>query len=68
MLLFYLLMVMTGWVDAQHSDEELLVAIPTLGQLRGSYLLSQSGRSFRAFRAIPYAKPPTGELRFKVKT
>jgi carboxylesterase type B len=42
-----------------------LVSIP-LGQIQGSFMSSASGRQFMAFRGIPYAKPPVGELRFKV--
>lgn len=40
--------------------------IATLGQVKGSYLTSASGRKFSAFRGIPYAQPPLGSLRFKV--
>ncbi|XP_046452283.1 venom carboxylesterase-6-like [Daphnia pulex] len=41
-----------------------VATIPTLGQVRGSQMTSQAGRSFYAFRGIPYAKPPVGDLRF----
>jgi acetylcholinesterase len=37
------------------------------GKIKGSYLSSSSGRNFLAFRGVPYAKPPTGELRLRVK-
>lgn len=43
-----------------------IVAIPSLGQVRGSFLISVNGRQFLAFRGIPYAKPPVGNLRFEV--
>lgn len=36
------------------------------GQLRGKHYLSRSGRDYFAFQGIPYAKPPVGDLRFKV--
>lgn len=36
------------------------------GQLKGKHFLSRSGRNFFAFQGIPYAKPPVGNLRFKV--
>ncbi len=44
-----------------------VATIPTLGQVRGSQMTSEAGRSFYAFRGIPYAKPPVGELRFSVR-
>ena len=44
-----------------------VATIPTLGQVRGSQMTSEAGRSFYAFRGIPYAKPPVGELRFRVR-
>jgi len=36
------------------------------GQLKGKQFLSRNGRNFFAFQGIPYAKPPVGQLRFKV--
>lgn len=49
------------------SDKELsdLVITTALGKIRGTVLPSQLGRNFYAFRGIPYAKPPVGNLRFK---
>lgn len=44
----------------------LIVDIPTLGRIRGSQMLSSSGRNFLAFRGIRYAQPPVGNLRFRV--
>ena len=46
---------------------EPLVTIPSLGQVRGSLMSSFNQREFLAFRGIPYAQPPVGDLRFKVK-
>lgn len=48
------------------SERSPVVTIPALGQVRGSKMVSSSGRNFYAFRGIPYAKPPVGELRFRV--
>lgn len=36
------------------------------GQLRGVAEKNLNGKSYFAFRGIPYAKPPLGNLRFKV--
>ncbi|XP_032784694.2 venom carboxylesterase-6 [Daphnia magna] len=47
-----------------HADEQPVVNIPFLGSLRGSVMVSASGRKFNAFRGIPYAQPPVGDLRF----
>lgn len=49
-----------------HADEQPVVNIPFLGSLRGSEMVSASGRKFNAFRGIPYAQPPVGDLRFNV--
>ncbi|XP_008180697.1 esterase FE4 [Acyrthosiphon pisum] len=35
------------------------------GKLTGSSLRSRNGREFKTFQGIPYAKSPTGDLRFK---
>ncbi|EFX78588.1 hypothetical protein DAPPUDRAFT_53255 [Daphnia pulex] len=42
-----------------------LVNIPKLGLLLGSQTKSSTGKGIYAFRGIPYAQPPVGELRFK---
>ncbi|XP_046453239.1 esterase FE4-like [Daphnia pulex] len=47
------------------AQQEPTVDIPALGQLRGSQMVSSSGRNFHAFRSIPYAEPPVGNLRFR---
>jgi carboxylesterase type B len=44
-----------------------LATIPKLGQVRGSKMVSVSGKMFYAFRGIPYAQPPVGDLRFRVR-
>jgi len=36
------------------------------GKLTGSSMRTRNGREFKAFQGIPYAKSPTGDLRFKV--
>lgn len=52
--------------DARTS-ESLKVKLPDGSKLVGRYLTSDSGRGIRAFMGVPYAEPPLGELRFKVK-
>ena len=37
------------------------------GTLTGTYFTSRYGRKFAAFQGIPYAQPPIGDLRFKVR-
>ena len=52
-----------SWCDTPNGP---LVTIPTLGQIRGFQMTSAAGRDFYAYRGIPYAKPPVGDLRFSV--
>lgn len=54
-----------GYVAARIS-KELRITLPNGSKLLGRGLRSHDGRSIRAFIGIPYAKPPVGELRFKV--
>ncbi len=53
-------------VSGDKHEVKPLVTIPSLGQVRGSHMTSAGGRQFFAFRGVPYAKPPIGNLRFKV--
>lgn len=36
------------------------------GKIKGEIMRTPHNRTYYAFRGIPYAKPPLGELRFKV--
>lgn len=45
---------------------ETLVIETSHGPVRGIKRTSAVGDQFFSFRGIPYAKPPIGELRFKV--
>lgn len=48
-------------------SDDLRVSLPDGSKLLGKYLRSHIGRPIKAFTSIPYAKPPLGQLRFKVK-
>lgn len=37
-----------------------------LGKLKGAYRDNVDGGQYISFRGVPFAEPPTGELRFKV--
>lgn len=37
------------------------------GSLQGSVMSARNGREFFAYRGIPFALPPVGQLRFEVK-
>lgn len=37
------------------------------GVINGLWLKSRDGRPYYSYTGIPYAKPPIGELRFKVR-
>lgn len=45
--------------------DEQIVKIPQ-GKLKGKMCVDAKGKNFYSFQGIPYAKPPIGELRFKV--
>ena len=48
-------------------SEECAPRVTThLGKVKGFYNVSYNGRNYEAYEGIPFAKPPTGELRFQV--
>lgn len=49
------------------TSDELRVTLSNGNKLIGKYLESLSGRIIKGFTRIPYAKPPLGPLRFKVR-
>ena len=49
------------------NSQEVVIDVKPLGQVRGSKMSTVSDREFYAFRGIPYAEPPIGDLRFKVR-
>lgn len=49
------------------TSEELRVTLPNGSKLIGRTLRSYGGRSIKSFLGVPYARPPVGDLRFKVR-
>lgn len=49
-------------------SECALVVVTEGGRIEGKSETSINGRTFHSYYAIPYARPPLGEYRFKVKT
>lgn len=45
--------------------EEVIVSV-VQGKLKGKISTDYAGNKFYSFQGIPYAKPPVGNLRFKV--
>jgi carboxylesterase type B len=66
MLAKLLLICATLTLEVVHSMERPKVHIEQ-GELEGAVLTSRNGRTFAAFQGIPYAEPPVGNLRFKVR-
>lgn len=56
-----------GFVQCFTSDD-LRINLTNGNKLVGRYLRSYSGRPIKAFKGIPYAKPPIDKLRFKVSS
>lgn len=62
-----LLMLLLGYiVSALSSDITGPVVTLKYGDVMGQNLKSYENNDYYAFKAIPYAKAPTGERRFKV--
>jgi carboxylesterase type B len=49
----------------QCQEEDIIVTVQQ-GRLKGLLIESVRGQGLLAFLGIPYARPPVGELRFKV--
>lgn len=61
-LLFLSSFVTLGWT----LEDAPRVKTP-LGPIKGYYKISSNGRQYEAYEGIPYALPPIGKFRFKVK-
>nr|CAD7607963.1 unnamed protein product [Timema genevievae] len=48
------------------SEDLDLQVVVSHGTLQGHRLISRNGREFNSFQRIPFAKPPVGDLRFKM--
>jgi hypothetical protein len=58
-----------GYITSSSRDAnmpETVTVQVAQGGLRGRKLATKTGATYYSFRGIPYAKPPVGELRFKV--
>lgn len=65
-LIGFTLVVLYMGSKTEAAGDECLVKTQ-YGSIRGALLTNpQSNRTFCAYRGIPYAKSPTGSLRFKV--
>lgn len=53
-------------ISAFSVNEDALEIQTEQGLLRGKFDTTRKGRAIRAFTGIPFAKPPIGELRFRV--
>lgn len=51
----------------KYFKSQSVVAKTSLGPIKGIQTVSYTGYNYIEFRGIPYAKPPIGKLRFKVK-
>lgn len=47
-------------------SDDLLLVKTAQGVVRGKYDVDSVGEKYFKFHSIPYAKPPIGELRFRV--
>jgi hypothetical protein len=61
-----LLFVVAERLNAQSEDADVTVTLEQ-GSLKGLRIESVRDRELLAFLGIPYAKPPVGDLRFKVR-
>ena len=64
--LFYCIVAAILVCESAGHDPSIPLVSVSQGQARGSWMTSQNGRRFAAFRGIPYALPPVGQLRFQV--
>ena len=66
MKIFIINFILIGCLCISRANQVPKVKTP-LGGIQGYYKVSQNGRQYEAYEGIPYALPPVGKLRFKVK-
>lgn len=59
-----LFIVFLSYCASYEEKDDMIVQI-NAGKILGRHIVSNSGRTIRAFTGIPYAEKPLGELRFK---
>lgn len=64
-LLLLLVVQLVQGTAASQAEEEAPLVSTSLGQIQGTLMQSFLGRTIYAFRGIPYAEPPVGNLRFE---
>lgn len=60
-------LLLLGFVNFSWQNERTPRVETSLGGIRGNYKISRHGRKYEAYEGIPYAQPPVGKLRFKVR-
>ncbi|XP_046398623.1 juvenile hormone esterase-like [Ischnura elegans] len=62
---FGLLLALQGVLCTLASEAEVPLVEVMQGEVKGSRMLTYAGREVAAYRGIPYAEPPVGDLRFR---
>ena len=66
MLLYHLVTALILAVNLVHSKEVEPIVTTKTGQVSGTLERSFASKEYYAFRRIPFAEPPIGDLRFRV--
>ena len=67
MIVLVTVVVVAATVTVAGAEQDTVQATLKQGAILGSRDETTNGRVYYTFRSIPYAKPPVGSLRFKVK-
>lgn len=63
--ILFILLLSVVCMRCENEEEELVVQVKQ-GLIKGKYWKTWRNKTFVGFTSIPYAKPPIGDLRFKV--